>query len=425
MCCRVCPIGSARASCTIPPVSTPPPASSTSTSLGRRKTFSVAPRLAPVGRLPRDRAAPPDRTSPTATPPATRRSPSSRVVPRRSARSGPHAPRTRCPSSCPATASSGPTAASAATSAGRTPRRRSSSSRPPHDTDELQIDLARSARRRPRLERGVRRSRRGRHRRRSARSSTTTSAGDLGGALRPSERVPLDDRHGPPPIRRRASTATSRTRCQTLSPNCERRSGRTCSRSHATGRPDSHGLHRGPTTSMRGSRSVTPPASHDPTPLMLRYRPGDWNALHRDLYGDLVFPLQVVIGLDRPDVDYTGGEFVVVEQRPRAQSRATTRTIPLGHGIVFTTRDRPIRSSLAGMDRLHRCATASARCTAGNGTRWASSFTTPSSAAPTRRGSLRSRPSRPCRRPGRARRWGSGACRPLCRRPRGSPSRVP
>ena len=78
---------------------------------------------------------------------------------------------------------------------------------------------------------------------------------------------------------------------------------------------------------------------------MLRYGPSDWNALHRDLYGDLVFPLQVVIGLDCPDRDYTGGEFDVVEQRPRAQSRATTHTIPLGHGIAFTTRDRPIRSA--------------------------------------------------------------------------------
>jgi hypothetical protein len=81
-----------------------------------------------------------------------------------------------------------------------------------------------------------------------------------------------------------------------------------------------------------------------PTPLMLRYGSGDWNALHRDLYGDLVFPLQVVIGLDDPTVDYTGGEFVVVEQRPRAQSRATAVTIPRGHGLVFTTRDRPVRS---------------------------------------------------------------------------------
>jgi uncharacterized protein len=81
-----------------------------------------------------------------------------------------------------------------------------------------------------------------------------------------------------------------------------------------------------------------------PTPLMLRYGPGDWNALHRDLYGDLVFPLQVVIGLDRPGHAYAGGEFVVVEQRPRAQSRATASTIPQGHGLVFTTRDRPVRT---------------------------------------------------------------------------------
>jgi hypothetical protein len=81
-----------------------------------------------------------------------------------------------------------------------------------------------------------------------------------------------------------------------------------------------------------------------PTPLMLRYGPGDWNALHRDLYGDLVFPLQVVVGLDEPVADYTGGEFVVVEQRARAQSRATSIVIPRGHGLVFTTRDRPVRS---------------------------------------------------------------------------------
>jgi hypothetical protein len=82
-----------------------------------------------------------------------------------------------------------------------------------------------------------------------------------------------------------------------------------------------------------------------PTPLMLRYGPGDWNALHRDLYGDLVFPLQVALGLEEPGVDYTGGEFVVVEQRPRAQSRATATTIPRGHALVFTTRDRPVRSA--------------------------------------------------------------------------------
>jgi uncharacterized protein len=82
-----------------------------------------------------------------------------------------------------------------------------------------------------------------------------------------------------------------------------------------------------------------------PTPLLLRYSTGGWNALHRDLYGDLVFPLQVVIGLDRPGADYQGGEFVVVENRMRAQSRATTSLIEQGQALVFTTRDRPVRSA--------------------------------------------------------------------------------
>jgi hypothetical protein len=81
------------------------------------------------------------------------------------------------------------------------------------------------------------------------------------------------------------------------------------------------------------------------TALLLRYGPGDWNALHRDVYGDLVFPLQVVVGLDEPDVDYTGGEFLLVEQRPRAQSRGTALTIPRGAAVVFTTRDRPVAST--------------------------------------------------------------------------------
>jgi uncharacterized protein len=81
------------------------------------------------------------------------------------------------------------------------------------------------------------------------------------------------------------------------------------------------------------------------TQILLRYLAGDWNALHRDLYGDLVFPLQVVIGLDEPGVDHTGGEFLLVEQRPRAQSRGTVTVLPQGHGLVFTTRDRPVRSA--------------------------------------------------------------------------------
>jgi hypothetical protein len=82
-----------------------------------------------------------------------------------------------------------------------------------------------------------------------------------------------------------------------------------------------------------------------PTPILLKYQAGDWNALHRDLYGDLVFPLQVVIGLDRPGADHVGGEFLLVEQRPRAQSRGTVTSLPQGHGLIFTTRDRPVKSA--------------------------------------------------------------------------------
>jgi uncharacterized protein len=81
------------------------------------------------------------------------------------------------------------------------------------------------------------------------------------------------------------------------------------------------------------------------TPILLRYGAGDWNALHRDLYGELVFPLQVVINLNDPGRDHTGGEFLLYEQRPRAQSRGTAMLIPHGHGLVFTTRDRPVKSS--------------------------------------------------------------------------------
>ncbi len=82
-----------------------------------------------------------------------------------------------------------------------------------------------------------------------------------------------------------------------------------------------------------------------PTALVLKYHTNDWNALHRDLYGDLVFPLQVVINLSEPDTEYTGGEFMLVEQRARAQSRGTATQLPQGHGYLFTTRDRPVPSA--------------------------------------------------------------------------------
>lgn len=80
------------------------------------------------------------------------------------------------------------------------------------------------------------------------------------------------------------------------------------------------------------------------TAILLKYGEKDWNALHRDLYGELVFPLQVVINLSEPGVDHTGGEFLLLEQRPRAQSRGTAFLLPQGHGYLFTTRDRPVES---------------------------------------------------------------------------------
>jgi hypothetical protein len=78
-----------------------------------------------------------------------------------------------------------------------------------------------------------------------------------------------------------------------------------------------------------------------PTPLILRYGPGDWNALHQDLYGDVFFPFQVLTVLSEPGVDFEGGEFVLLEQRPRAQSRAHVLTPPRGAFVVFPTRERP------------------------------------------------------------------------------------
>jgi hypothetical protein len=79
-----------------------------------------------------------------------------------------------------------------------------------------------------------------------------------------------------------------------------------------------------------------------PTPLILRYEAGGYNCLHQDLYGDIAFPLQITIALTEPGQDFTGGENLFVEQRPRAQSRGTAVTVPFGHGVVFPTQYRPV-----------------------------------------------------------------------------------
>jgi hypothetical protein len=83
----------------------------------------------------------------------------------------------------------------------------------------------------------------------------------------------------------------------------------------------------------------------NPTPLILHYEAGGYNCLHQDLYGEIAFPLQLVVMLGQQGRDWEGGEFVLVENIPRAQSRAEVITVDQGHGIVFTTRYRPVKGS--------------------------------------------------------------------------------
>jgi uncharacterized protein len=100
------------------------------------------------------------------------------------------------------------------------------------------------------------------------------------------------------------------------------------------------------------------PAAHDaylarchaagqskPTPLLLQYGAGDYNCLHQDLYGELVFPFQVAILLSAPGADFAGGEFVLTEQRPRMQSRAEVVPLGQGDGVIFPVHHRPVKGT--------------------------------------------------------------------------------
>jgi hypothetical protein len=107
-----------------------------------------------------------------------------------------------------------------------------------------------------------------------------------------------------------------------------------------------------PTTLAEFSAQCHAADQQRPTPLLLRYAAGDFNCLHQDIYGPLMFPLQAAILLSEPGQDFTGGEFVLTEQRPRMQSRVEVVPLARGDAVIFAVRERP-RAGTRGIHRVN------------------------------------------------------------------------
>ena len=143
----------------------------------------------------------------------------------------------------------------------------------------------------------------------------------------------------------RANTSISPIRCPSGSRRCARRSIPSSPPWPTAGTSELGIAKRFPPSLQGWLRQCHAGGQKRPTPLLLRYGPGDYNCLHRDLYGELVFPLQATVLLSDPAKDFSGGEFMLVEQRPRMQSRGEVVPLKQGDAVIFAVNERPVKGS--------------------------------------------------------------------------------